>query len=365
MKYEILFLAAIIGGVWLSGSGGESERLSGGGTGWQMLGAMTPFGRIVTPSAPTPTDTKKETKQTELEAAVKGYTAALGDSKFNVTTSSTYDHSSCNTPSNYILNSGNNLGWCAENNNANQWIMIDAGEKPVMWKAIATQGRPGPKQWVKSYNIMYTLNDIDWETYNRGNLEGNKDDSTLMYHIINIEALKIKLIPVTWNEHISMRIEAYYQEILSEPDDDSIPALAVSDFHTARSSTYNHRVCNTKWKLNVTAGYAWCAKTNNQDQFFEIGGGKGDDPVHWVMIATQGRGKHNQYVKTYKISYTMNGLDWGDYEGGKEFTANNHQSTIKYNMIDINALKIRIIPLSWNRHISMRVEAYYKPIGEY
>ena len=135
----------------------------------------------------------------------------------------------------------------------------------------------------------------------------------------------------------------------------------MSNFHTERSSFDDSRECNTKWKLNVTAGYAWCANTNNQDQFFEIGGG----PMHWVMIATQGRGKYHQYVKTYKIQYTKNGLNWLDYEQGKVFTANNDHSAIKYNSIDLNALKIRIIPLSWNNHISMRVEAYYKPVGQY
>ena len=107
-------------------------------------------------------------------------------------------------------------------------------------------------------------------------------------------------------------IYIYIYRVPDSPDNSSIPALAVSDFHTARSSSEDNEECNTEWKLNVTAGYAWCANTNTQDQFFEIGGGKGEGPMHWVMIATQGRGKNDQYVKTYKIQYTKNGLRWKD-----------------------------------------------------
>jgi hypothetical protein len=38
------------------------------------------------------------------------------------------------------------------------------------------------------------------------------------------------------------------------------------------------------------------------------------DICEWVSIIIQGRGLWNQYVKTYKVMYTINGRDWFYYD---------------------------------------------------
>ena len=220
MKYEILFLAAIIGGVW-SGSGGESQGQLRAESQSGMIGM--PFMEYKPYVSERERAAQKAAQKREEEAAAairrqeaeaKSYTAAIGESEFAVTPSSVYPRTYCNTPANYLVNSTINTAWCAAQNIQGNWIMIDAGAKPVLWRAIATQGRRGANQWVRSYKLMYTLDGTDWEMYNSGTpLEGNVDQSTIKYHLINIKALKIKIMPVTWSRHTSMKIEAYYQEI--------------------------------------------------------------------------------------------------------------------------------------------------------
>ena len=206
MKYEILFLAAIIGGVRLSSSGRESRGQLRAEM-WQYMMSNLTLKEIVAKE-------REERAAAALVATAKSYRAAIGESEFAVTPSSVYPRTYCNNPANYLVDSTINTAWCALQNIQGNWIMIDAGAKPVIWRAIATQGRRGANQWVKSYKLMYTLNGTDWEMYNSGTpLEGNVDQSTIKYHLINITALKIKLMPVTWSRHISMKIEAYYQEL--------------------------------------------------------------------------------------------------------------------------------------------------------
>lgn len=75
----------------------------------------------------------------------------------------------------------------------------------------------------------------------------------------------------------------------------------------------------------------------------------------------QGRGDLDAWVKTVKISYTINGKLWEYVENGKDFQANGDRNTkikIRFNM-PIYARVIRLHPQSYEKYIALRFDAIY------
>ena len=54
--------------------------------------------------------------------------------------------------------------WSAASNEAGQWLQIDLGEERLVTK-LATQGRSDSAQWVTSYKILFSSDNVKWEEY--------------------------------------------------------------------------------------------------------------------------------------------------------------------------------------------------------
>jgi len=66
-------------------------------------------------------------------------------------------------------------------------------------------------------------------------------------------------------------------------------------------------------------------------------------------------------VKSYKVTYSNDGITWLEADGGKTFKGNKNQKAKVLRNFDtpFTARTIRIHPVTWKKHISMRFEAYY------
>lgn len=77
---------------------------------------------------------------------------------------SSYSGSSCR-PMYGRLNSYAGAGaWCAARNNRNQWLQVDFGAMAKVTR-VATQGRRGSAQWVKTYSISYSRKGYNFIAY--------------------------------------------------------------------------------------------------------------------------------------------------------------------------------------------------------
>jgi hypothetical protein len=69
---------------------------------------------------------------------------------------------------------------------------------------------------------------------------------------------------------------------------------------------------HVNYKLDYTATDpgSWCAKFNDKNQWIQVS--SGGYPVSWTSIITQGRPQpqHNQFVTSYKVSYSLDGRRW-------------------------------------------------------
>ena len=55
-------------------------------------------------------------------------------------------------------------GWCAKYRNYNQWFKVDFG-KLMRIRKIATQGRQDARQWVTSYYVSFSADNVHWAVY--------------------------------------------------------------------------------------------------------------------------------------------------------------------------------------------------------
>ncbi|CAH3022885.1 unnamed protein product [Porites evermanni] len=118
-------------------------------------------------------------------------------------------------------------------------------------------------------------------------------------------------------------------------------------------------------QLNRGGAGAWSTRYNNVAQWLHIDLG---EVSKVVAVATQGRYDANQWVKKYKISYSvygrlllerliaivMNCLFF------QMFPGNSDRNTVVYNRLypSFKSRFVRIYPKQWHGHISMRVELY-------
>ena len=81
---------------------------------------------------------------------------------------------------------------------------------------------------------------------------------------------------------------------------------------------------------------------------------------HVTGVATQGRNFADNWITSYKIQYSTDGITFTDYNGGQVFTGNTDRNTVvRHNLnTPITARYIRFNPQSWYTWISGRFEVY-------
>ncbi|XP_031569140.1 uncharacterized protein LOC116303695 [Actinia tenebrosa] len=265
-------------------------------------------------------------------------------------------------------------GWSAKTSNVNQWIQVDLG-KVVKVTRIATQGRQDYGQWVKSYSLQYSLDGGHFEDYQGGRvLKGNSDRNSIVGHILEpaIIARYIRIRPKSWYGHISMRFEIYgcTSGFPIPPTPSCAGAINLGDWMLSSSSDwdYNHRAANGKLDFVAGGGRtgAWSARHNNANQWLLV---DFDREMKITRISTQGRQDANQWVRTYTVEYSQDGVRFTPYSVGKVakiFAANTDRHSVVSHKLPtpIVAQYVRLRPKSWYSHISMRVGMYGCPTGK-
>ena len=162
-------------------------------------------------SVPVPAPAKQEevSKEEVSKVEEKPEVAAVAKG-LPVKYSSVHHQGNCNIRANFKLSSKQNVGWCAAKSKPEQWVQIDAPDE-VLWKKIETRGRW--IQYVKTYKLKYSNDGKIWKDY-PGTLIGNSDSTSSKVNLIEppIKAKMLRIVVLTFNNHIAMKFEAYYTE---------------------------------------------------------------------------------------------------------------------------------------------------------
>jgi len=102
----------------------------------------------------------------------------------------------------------------------------------------------------------------------------------------------------------------------------------------------------------------WSSQFNDANQYLQVDLGAAK-PVNGIL--TQGRYNHDQWVTSYKLSYSTDGTTWLNYP--QTFSGNNDRHTVVRNLIEVPfvARYVRIKPVAWYGHISMRADVISVP----
>ena len=64
-------------------------------------------------------------------------------------------------------------------------------------------------------------------------------------------------------------------------------------------------------RLNYVAGPSWCAQTNDNNPYLQID----LQSLHVICaVSTQGNSKADEWVETYSIQTSKDGVHWTDYD---------------------------------------------------
>ena len=131
---------------------------------------------------------------------------------------------------------------------------------------------------------------------------------------------------------------------------------------SAGANVYFSSSCNSdheKYMLDHANGYSgWAAKQCIVGEWIQV---SQENPRLWTGVIMQGRGDGDQWVKSIKMAYTVNGKEWESLQNGHIFEANSDRNTkmrITFSH-PIYARALRIYPQTWNAHLSMRFDAIY------
>ena len=99
------------------------------------------------------------------------------------------------------------LGWAAGTLDANQWITLSYDD-PAYIKGIVVQPRAASgNQYVTKANIQTSLTGSTWTTaLSNVNINSNLSDDNRIDFTTPVYAKYVKLVPVNWNNHITLRM---------------------------------------------------------------------------------------------------------------------------------------------------------------
>ncbi|XP_038057547.1 uncharacterized protein LOC119729101 isoform X2 [Patiria miniata] len=304
-------------------------------------------------------------------------------------------------------------GWVADVSDPNQWLKIDIGFLSVVAQ-ISTQSRgwKGPNEWVSAYKIEYSLDDVNYTTYQESGSDvvftGNDAAYTSVINALAdpVLARYIKFRPVSWNGgRIALRAELYGCKHTIAANEQALLDANLSEgwyYDTSSGSTtirymvdvFPNRIVlesplgmedSTIPDSDITAssyivtftpaaarlngvrtsnfGGAWVAAAADTSQYLLIDL-KGNTYISKIQV--QGVSEIASYfTQTYYLESSRDGLTYTDYnyEGSQKlFTGNSvdgNTGATAFLPVPLFTRFLKINPQSWSdNYPALRVELY-------
>ncbi|XP_066290412.1 uncharacterized protein [Branchiostoma lanceolatum] len=166
---------------------------------------------------------------------------------------------------------------------------------------------------------------------------------------------------------LSQQLQEATEKIIWEakgPYPMGVESGAIPDAQMTASSEYNDNHGPRRGRLyivNDDGGIgAWCAKTNDGNQWLQVDLGKVEEVSG---VVTQGRQDCcDQWVTTYKLHFSTDGANWRPYIDRfgrqKVLQGDSDRDTPQRHLLDesVTARYVRFMIVTWQNHICMRVE---------
>ena len=152
----------------------------------------------------------------------------------------------------------------------------------------------------------------------------------------------------------------------ASPGDSSFPVVSNGLANIQVSSVYEPNHDESRIRLhfdqNREGSRGWAAAHTDTNQWVQLSTHKA---ITWSQIVTQGRGDIDEWVTSFTVDYTENGVDWLSYDNSRVLHANfDRDSLAEHNLIPpIVARSIKINPKTFQARPSLRLEAYVSELS--
>eukprot|EP01083_Nonionella_stella_P283362 964428_1 len=236
--------------------------------------------------------------------------------------------------------------------------------------SVVIQGRNNINQFVKSYNLEYSLDGVTFISDGINNpLTGNTDssDSLATTSFTNsIEARFLRWLPITFNWYKSFRIEAYGEfvsgwnpAIISQLNGLDQTPSAIPTPDSPFSWSVANSGCTNNYPIIKQATRGVCLdKIAGSNAYYQVYLGA----IYKITtVAIQSRGDAayaDQFVTSYNLEYSLDGITFVDNGINNPVTGNINRYSLVFTVLDINTRFLRWIPITFNGYKSFKIEAY-------
>lgn len=266
--------------------------------------------------------------------------------------------------------------WTASSYDSKPWIQVDFLRK-MRVSGVMTQGasRAGRAEYLKTFKVAYSLDGRRFEFIQdesgTGDKEfmGNQDNNSLKINMFNptLEAQYIRLYPVSCHRGCTLRFELLGCELHGCSEPLGLKNNTIPDSQITASSSYK------TWNLRAFGWYphlgrldnqgkinAWTAQSNSAKEWLQVDLGTQKKVTGIITQGARDFG-HIQYVASYKVAHSDDGVQWTVYEEqgtSKVFQGNLDNNSHKKNIFEkpFMARYVRVLPLSWHNRITLRLE---------
>lgn len=265
--------------------------------------------------------------------------------------------------------------WTASNYDSKPWIQVNLLRK-MRVSGVMTQGasRAGRAEYLKTFKVAYSLDGRKFEFIqdeSGGDKEflGNLDNNSLKVNMFNptLEAQYIKLYPVSCHRGCTLRFELLGCELHGCSEPLGLKNNTIPDSQMSASSSYK------TWNLRAFGWYphlgrldnqgkinAWTAQSNSAKEWLQVDLGTQRQVTGIITQGARDFG-HIQYVASYKVAHSDDGVQWTVYEeqgSSKVFQGNLDNNSHKKNIFEkpFMARYVRVLPVSWHNRITLRLE---------
>lgn len=262
--------------------------------------------------------------------------------------------------------------WCASSSDTNPYFQASSPH-PHEFASIITRGNTATNSWIKNFYIWYTLDGLNWISYqDTALLTGNINSSTnVTNQFVPFIARAVRVVPASFQVAACSKIEFQIYRLFYDPIPydykNLIGAIATgANILVSSVSTSSVTENNLMFEYMTNTGTSfWCSLTNDLNQWIIISTGL---PVRWERVSFMKKNLQNQSVQCatkVKFEYTVDGEIWESYNSGKVSDLGDCKTTAitTVELKSFVAISIKIIPTAWVTKICMKVEAYYSFIS--
>ena len=188
---------------------------------------------------------------------------------------------------------------------------------------------------------------------------GDQNMGTAAYGNFNLAQFKIHNLPLTDNEILSeyeLR-KSEFDYTIHSPSTNSAPTYWAVSSNWAGETTFSQDHY-TPWLNNTRLG--WAALYNDTNQWITL---NYDEPAYIKGIVTQGRANNgNQWVSAANVETSITGgAPWTRVLSNKSLNVNSTEDVLSLFTTPVFAKAVRVLPTTWNNHITMRMGMLVKP----